>query len=164
MNQFLRLLDKAKVVVGLAPITPSSSTPDYISLKGYQKCTIIIVQDNATTVTGSAITVKQATDVANSLSDEKALAFDKRWTNADAAASDTLVETAVTSNTFTTQAVDNKNSIDVIEIDADDLDLDNNFDCVRAGTGNATAAVLAVIYILHAPRYAPSIAQSAITD
>lgn len=162
MQEFLELLAKGKVVVGLAPITPSSSTPDYVSMKGYQKLTVIIVQDNATTVTGSAITLKQASVVAGT--DEKALAFTKRWTNADVGASDTLVETAVTSNTFTTQAVDNKNSVDVLEVDADDLDADNNFDCVRVGTGNATAAVLAVIYILHGARYLPALDRSAITD
>lgn len=162
INEFLALLDKAKVVVGLAPITPSSSTPDYVSMKGYQKLTVIIVQDNGTTVTGSAITLLQATTVA--AGSAKALAFTKRWTCADVGAGDTLTETAVTSNTFTTQTVNDKNSIDVIEIDADDLDADNNFDCVRAGTGNAANTVLAVIYILHGPKYAPALDRSAITD
>lgn len=162
INEFLPLLDKGKVVTGLAPITPSTSTPDYVSMKGYQKLTVIIIADNATTVTGSAITLKQATVVAGT--DEKALAFTKRWTCADTGAADTLTETAVTSNTFTTQAVNNKNSIDIIEVDADDLDMDNNFDCVRAGAGDATAQVLAIIYILHGPKYAPALDRAAITD
>jgi len=162
INEFLALLDKAKVVVGLAPITPSSSTPDYVSMKGFQKLTVIIVTDNGTTVTGSAITLKQATVVAGT--DEKALAFSKRWVCADAAASDTLVETAVTSDTFTTLTTNDKNHLNVLEVDADDLDTDNNFDCVRVGTGNAANCVLAVIYILHGPKYAPALDRSAITD
>lgn len=162
MNEFLALLDKGKVVLGLAAVVPSTSTPDYVSLKAHQKLTVIIISKNATTVTGSAITLKQATTVA--AGSEKALAFTKRWTCADCTAADTLVETAVTANTFTTQAVNSKNSIDVIEVDADDLDADNNFDCVRAGTGDATAATLTVLYILHGPRYSPTIDRSTITD
>jgi len=161
-HQFLRLIDQAKVVVGLAPITPSTSTPDYVSLKNHQKLTVVIATDNAATVTGSAITLLQASDVA--ATGEKALAFDKRWTAANVATTDTLVETAVTSNTFTTQAVNNVNSLDVIEIDADDLDNDNSFDCVRVGTGNAVNTALCVLYILHGERYGSSIAQSAIVD
>lgn len=148
------LNEQAAIITGLAPITPSSSTPDYVSMKGFSKLTIIILQDNATTVTGSAITVKQATDVANSASDEKAVAFTKRWTNADTGAGAALTETTVSSNTFTTQAVDNKNSIDIIEIDENDLDVAGGFDCVRAGTGNATSAVLSVLYILWPAKYA----------
>jgi hypothetical protein len=162
MQEFLELLAKGKVVVGLAPITPSTSTPDYVSLKGYQKCTVIIVYDNGNTVTGSAITLKQATAVA--ATGEKALAFTKQWANADVGANDTLTETAVTSNTFTTDTTNAKNGIHVIEVDADDLDQDNNFDCLRAGTGDAANMVLAVIYILHGPRYAPTLDRSAITD
>lgn len=162
INPFLRLLDKAKVVTGLAPITPSSSTPDYVSMKGYQKCTVIIVADNATSVTGSAITLKQATAAAGT--GEKALPFTKQWANSDTGASDTLVEIAVTSNTFTLDDTDNKNLLHVIEVDADDLDQDNDFDCLRAGTADASGQVVAVIYILHCPRYAPALDRSAITD
>lgn len=159
-----RLVDKVKFVEGLAPRTPSSSTPDYVSLKNYNHLTILISADNATTVTGSAITVKQATAVAGT--GEKALSFAKAWRNIDTAAADTLAEFAVTSDTFTTDTTDNKNLMYVIEIDADDLDLDNGFDCVRAGTANATATVLSVVYLLSGPRYAGSVDDlpAAITD
>jgi len=162
MQEFLKLLDKGKVVLGLAPITPSTSTPDYVNLKGYQKCSVIIVYDNATSVTGSDITLKQATAVAGT--SEKALGFETQYANTDISANDTLTETDVTSDTFTTDDTDNKNGIHVIEVDADDLDRDNNFDCLRAGTGDAANTVLAVIYILHGPRYAPTLDRSAITD
>lgn len=132
------------IVTGLAPITPSTSTPDYVSLKGTIKFTAVIVVDNATTVTGSAITLKQATTVA--AGGEKALAFTLMWANVDTAAADTLTETAVTANTFTTAAVDNKNMIYIIEVDPADLDKDNNFDCIRVGAADATAAVLSITY------------------
>lgn len=158
------LVHQHKIVTGLAPITPSTSTPDYVSLKDYSHLTILIIADNATTVTGSAITVKQATAVAGT--SEKAVSFSTMWANTDTAASDTLVETAVTSDTFLTDATNNKNLLYVIEIDASDLDVDNGFDCVRAGTGDATATVLSVIYILSGARFSGDglISRSAITD
>lgn len=139
------LVEQAKVIAGLAHVTPSSSTPDYVSMKNAEKLTVIVYVKNATTVTGSAITLKQATAVAGT--GEKALAFDKMFANIDTAASDALVETAVTSNTFTTGTVDSKNMLYVMEIRSADLDTANGFDCVRAGTGNATNAGLSVMYI-----------------
>lgn len=164
MASGLRLVDKVKIVTGLAPITPSSSTPDYVSMKLYKHLTAIILCDNATTVTGSAITLKQATAVAGT--SEKALALTTYWANTDTDAGDTLSEATASSNTFTTDATNNKNLMYVLEVDADDLDLDNGFDCVRVGTGNATASVISVTYILSQPRYSGSVGDlpSAIVD
>lgn len=147
------LNEQAAIVTGLAPITPSSSTPDYVSMKGFSKLTIIITCDNATTVTGSAITVKQATDVGNSASDEKPVSFTKMWANIDTGAGWPFTQTAVSNDTFTTTDVDNKNSMYLIEIDENDLDVANGFDCVRAGTGNGTATVVSVVYVLWGAKY-----------
>ena len=141
-----RLREQAKIVTGLAPITPSTSTPDFVSLKGYEKLAIIILADNATTVTGSAITLLQSTVVAGT--DEKALEFDLMAANIDTDATDTLVETAVTSDTFTTDATNAKNLMYVIEVDPNDLDVANDFDCVRVGAGDAVASILSIAYIL----------------
>lgn len=158
----MRLVESTKIVAGLCPITPSTSTPDYVSMKDYRHFTAIIQVDNATTVTGSAITLKQATAVAGT--SEKALAFTKVWANTDIDASDALVETVVTSNTFTTDATNNKNLMYVIEVDASELDMANGFDCIRVGTGNATAAVVSVTYILSQPRYKGTTPPTAIVD
>lgn len=157
-----RFTSRNKIVMGLAPILPSTSTPDYVSLKEYDTCYIVIAVLNTTTVTGSAITVKQASAVAGT--GEKALAFTKVWQNIDCAAADTLAETTVTSNTFTTDTTNSKQLLYVIEINADMLDRDNGFDCIRAGTADATAAVLSVVYVLGSPRHAQANPPAAITD
>lgn len=160
-----RLTDIAKIVLG-SPIIGALATTngdcDYVSLKGYQRCTILIQVDNATTVTGAAITLKQATAVAGT--SEKALGFTTMWANTDCAAGDTLTETAVTSNTFTTDTTDAKNLMYVIEVAADDLDVANGFDCLRVDSLLMANAVGAVTYILHDARYASPVAVSAITD
>jgi hypothetical protein len=157
-----QLHEQAKIVTGLAPITPSSSTPDYVSMKSYGKLTAIISVDNGPTVTGSAITLKQATAVAGT--GEKALAFSKVWANTDVGAGDALTETAVSSDTFTTDTTDSKNLMYVLEVDASDLDLDNDFDCIRVGTADAANTFLSVTYILWDAKYAKSTPPSAIVD
>jgi hypothetical protein len=165
MEKGLKLVDVAKVVFG-SPIIGALATTngdcDYVSLKNFERLTIIIAVDNATTVTGGAVTLKQDVSVAGST--EKALAFDKMWANLDTAASDTLVETAVASNTFTTSTTDNKNLLYVIEVDASDLDVANGFDCVRVDVLSMANAVGIVQYILHGSRYSSPLDVPAITD
>lgn len=162
MRSSLLSIEKGDWREGLAPITPSSSTPLYVSMKNHKKLTVIISCDNATTVTGSAITLKQATAIAGT--SEKALSFSKMWANTDTAAGSTLTETTVTSDTFTTNTTNAKNLLYVIEVDATDLDMDNNFDCVRAGTGNAANTIICVLYYLHEPRFAPQLSAGVSTD
>ena len=156
-----RQIDKVRFVQALAPVLPSTSAGVYVSLKNYNHVTVLISVKNATTVTGSAITLKQATAVAGT--NEKELAFTKVWANIDTAASDNLVETAVVSNTFTTNSTNSKNLLYVIEVDTTDLDVTNGFDCFRVGLATGVAMVADVVYILSGARYA-SPTKSALTD
>jgi hypothetical protein len=147
-----KLVHRQHFVNALASTTPSSTTPPYVSLKGWNHLTVLITAKNGTTVTGSAIALKQATAVAGT--GEKALGFDAVFANLDAAAGDALTPTAVPSDTFTTDATDSKVLVYLIEVDADALDRSGGFDCVRVGTGNATSTTLNVTYILSGQRYA----------
>lgn len=156
------LHEMTKIVGGFFPATPSTSVPDYVSLKGYERCTIIVMIDNGATVTGTAITIKQAQAVANT--GEKALAFTKMWANVDPANTDTLTETTVSSNTFTSATTNNINMVYVMEVNADELDVANSFDCIRLGTGDAVNAVTSVLYILWPAKYAKATPPAAITD
>ena len=160
-----RLIDTAKIVFGsplIGALATTNGDCDYVSLKGYERATIVIAVDNATTVTGGAITLKQATAVAGT--SEKALAFASYFANIDTGASDTLTETTATSNTFTTDTTDNKNLLYVIEVHAADLDVANGFDCLRVDSLLMANAVGFVQYILHGARQASPLAISAITD
>lgn len=156
------MVEQVKFVQGLAPATPSTSVPDYVCMKQYHKLTIVIDIKNGATVTGTAITLKQAQAVANT--GEKALAFDKMWANLNTAASDTLVETAVSSNTFTSLTTNSLGLQYVIEVDPATLDVANGFDCVRLGTGDAVNAVTSVVYILWPAKYGKATPPSAIID
>lgn len=159
-----KMIDSCKIVNGIAPVAMATTAgdADYVSLKGFSGVSILLTVKNATTVTGCAVTLKQATAVAGT--SEKALAFTKMWQNIDTGAADTLAETAVTSNTFTTDTTNSKDLLYVMEIDAADLDVANGFDCVRLDGLLMANAVGAVTYVLHGPRYASALAVAAITD
>lgn len=166
MNPVGRLIDQIKPVMGCAPaaLTSTAGDGDYVSMKGYSKLTIVIAILNATTVTGGAITLKQATSVAGG--SEKALSFSKMYSNIDCAAADALTETAVVSDTFTTDSTNSKQLMYVIEVDAESLDQDNGFDCVRVDSASMANAVGSVLYLLWGARYAKPAGgmPSAITD
>lgn len=157
-----RLTDKVKIVMGCAPalLATTAGDGDWISMKGYRKCTLVIPILNATTVTGGAVTLLQATAVAGTSS--KALGFSTALRNIDCAAADALAAFAVTSDTFTTDATNSKQLMYVIDVDATSLDQANGFDCLRVDVASSAASVGCVLYILHPMRYSTS--PSAIID
>jgi len=146
-----RDLDTRIVEVGAVPIdtTGAAVTGDYVSLKNYRRLMIVISQ-GAWAGGTPAVTLKQATDVA--ASDEKALGFTYRWTKVGLTGT-TFTKTAVTSNTFNLPAV--ANTINVLIVDAMDLDADNGFDCVscQIASPGANADLISMVYILDEARY-----------
>jgi len=156
MNVNARLDEQVQTVVAAAGLLLTSTLGDttYVSMKNFARARITIVIADGTTVTGSTITLKQATAIAGT--SEKALAFTRMLANTDYAASKTMVETAVTNNTFTTQTTNSKDSVYIIDVDASDLDIANGFDCFRVDcTGHAATASrgCAVIYDLYGAKY-----------
>lgn len=157
-----KIAERCKVVTGFGPGTPSTTVADYVCLKNYGRCTILIQALNGSTVTGSAITLHQATAVANT--GEKGLAFSTMHANVDTAASDTLVETAVTSNTFTTATTNTKGLLYVIDVPASALDVANNYDCLTVKAATGVNTTLSITYLLSEPKYAKATPPSAIVD
>lgn len=158
----MKLVEKIGIETGVLPkdITGAAQVGDWISLKDYQHATVII-QQGAWAGGTPAVTLEQATAVAGT--SNKALAFSKRWTKVGVSGT-TFVETAVTSNTFNLPAV--ANTINVLEIDAADLDTDNGFDCfnVNIATPGSNADLLSVTYLLHGARYPQAVMPDAKVD
>ncbi len=123
----------------------------YVSMKNYRKVQVVIDILNATTVTGAAVTLKQATAVAGT--GEKALAFTRMLANIDVGAAQTMVETAVVSSTFTTDATNSKRLRYVIDVDSETLDTANGFDCFRVDCTGAVASLGTVTYLMYGARY-----------
>ena len=122
---------------------------DWISMKGYQKLQFLIITE-AWAAGTSAITLNQATDVAGT--GAKALTYAKHWlsTTYSLEAAPLWVQTAGTLTLPNTA-----NQAYLIEVDADSLDADNAFDCVKIifGTPGANNDYLQCIAILSEPRY-----------
>jgi hypothetical protein len=150
-------LDEQVVTIQAAAdllLTTTVGDTKYVSLKNFRKISIHIDIANGTTVTGSTITLKQATAVAGT--NEKALGFTRMLANIDTGASQTMVETAVTNNTFVTDTTNSKNLKYIIDVDADALDVSGGFDCIRLdGTGHAATSSrgVNVTYHLYGARY-----------
>lgn len=160
-----QLIEQVKIVTGVACTAPSTTTPDYVSLKNYDRCCILISVKNGSTVTGSAITVKQASAVANT--GEKALAFSTAYRALNTGAggnTDVLSSFTVSSNTFTTNSTNSLEHLYAIEVLASDLDVTNSFDCIRLGTGDSVNSTLNVLYVLYPPKFQSGTLPSAITD
>jgi hypothetical protein len=137
-----------------AALTTTVGDCVYVSMKNYRRLRVTIDVLNATTVTGGTVTLKQATAVAGT--SEKALAFTRMLANIDVGASQVMVETAVSNNTFVTDTTNSKRLRYVIDVDADDLDSANSFDCFRVDVTGMANAVGNVVYDLYGARYLTS--------
>lgn len=157
-----RLVELMGFEVAILPkdTTGAAQVGDYICLKNYQHVTIVIMQ-GAWAGGTSAVTLVQATAVAGTA--EKALAFTKRWTKVGVTGT-TFVETAVTASTFDLPAV--ANTMNVLEIDADMLDVTNGFDCLALKTASpaSNADLVTALYILHGARYPQAVMLDAKVD
>src|SRR5262245_48737120 len=131
INPNALLIEQVKVVTGVSPVTPAGTTPDYVSLKGCTRCCVLISVRNATTVTGSAITLLQAQDVSGA--NNKALAFTTAYrclNTGTGGTTDAFAAFAVSGNTFTTDSTNSQEHLYAIEVQNTDLDVANNFDCL----------------------------------
>lgn len=142
------------VYAGSALTTVALNPAQYVSLKNVNWVTVLVEIMNATTVTGRAVTLKQATAVAGT--GVKALAFSRMWQNIDCAAGNVLAETAVTSNTFTSDTTNSKRLLYVIEVDPATLDTANSFDCFAVDVTAGAASGVDVVYLLSMKYAAPT--------
>lgn len=151
----VRLVDRYDIVEMFGAATPSTSTSQWVDLALFSHLTIIIDVINASTVTGSAITLSQAKNVSGGSS--KALAFSTQFQNILAGSTDALTATVVNSNTFTTLTTNSAHALYIIEVQDTDLDLNNNFTCVQVALATGVACTITVLGILY-PRYGGNVA------
>jgi hypothetical protein len=135
---------------------PSTTTTLWLDMAYYSQLSFYILVKNATTVTGSAITLNQATNVLGTSS--KALAYNNYFSAvglfaAQTAASDVWTQTTGISGTFTTSTTNSNLYAYLIEVHDTDLDLNNGFTCVQAALATAVATTIAVFVLAGVARY-----------
>jgi hypothetical protein len=160
-------VEQAQIVPAFVPVNlaTAANAGDWVSMKNYARCTIVIVAGAGTAPDDIVVTLQQATAVAGT--GNKALNFSRIDVKqgADLATIGdftTVTQTAGTSYTEGTSA--ETQNLWVIEVKAEDLDEANGFDCVQASIADVgTAAKVGVaLYILWGARYLPPL--SAIAD
>jgi len=156
-------VENLKVVYGSEPKNYSGITgnSDYVSLKNYDRAACVI-QTGAWAGGTAAVTLTQAQDVSGT--GAKALSFAAQWTYQSTGFTiDALTRTAVSSDTFNLATV---NTLYVIELEASDLDLANNFDCFRVSIASpgANNDFYGVMIYLYGCRYPQATPPSAIVD
>lgn len=144
---------------------------DWVSLKGYGKVGILFVKEAGTAGDDPTLTLQQASDVAGT--GVKVLnAIDTYWIKQAATSLASTGTFTKTTQTADEQIVFNATSaeqslIAYFEIDAEDLDVDNGFDCIRVNVAlaaNGGPQWGTCLYFLMDPRYPQATSLSAIAD
>lgn len=159
------------IVPAIVPLDlQTARTGDWVSLKNAQGVCIVFFKGAGTAGDDPTLTFQQATDVAGTSA--------KNLTVVTAVHKKQGTLTAVGTWTTSTQAAAatyagdgtsaEEQAVYVIEIEADELDVDNGFDCINVSCSDVgtNAQLGCALYILYGLRYggAPSTLLSAIAD
>jgi hypothetical protein len=158
----MMMSEECKFVAALGPLIPTGAGTAWVSLKLYNKVTVLISALNGTTVTPATVSLSQAQNVSGL--NAKALPFTNVRANLDTSVNDTLVDTPVVSNTFSLGAVNLKQMIYEITIDETMLDINGFFRCLHVNIGAATAQTVSVLYVLWPAKVGRGTPPSAVVD
>lgn len=161
-------VNHCQVVPAIIPVNlaTAANNGDWVSMRGYKKCVVVVYKDAGAAGEPPVITLQQATAVAGTSA--KALNFTKIWTKVGTltgVGTYTLV-TQAAGNTYTDTGNGDKQAVYIIEIDAAQLDSNNNFDCVQVSIPDvgSTAQIGCAFYILTEPSYPQETVENAIVD
>lgn len=170
--QMSRLLERVQIVEGFKAVDlqAAANNGDYVSLENYGGVLILFHSAVGTAGDDPTLTVQQAQDVAGA--GVKALNFtriDRKQAATDLSGTGQWTKTTqAAANTYTEATAAEQDLLWAVDIQADELDVDNGFDCVRATVADigANAQLGMLLYLLYDPRYptAPENMLSAIVD
>ena len=163
------LLEIMNIQPVILPVDSQSAANNgaVLSLKGYAGVCLVLFKKAGTAGDDPVFTVTQAQAIAGT--GEKALDFTRIYSKLHA----TTVPGLFTrvdqdaGNTYTDDTAAEKSGMIAVDIKAEDLDVDNGFDCVRLAipdTGSAGAQLIAGFAILYGPRHAGAGMISPIAD
>ena len=174
MGPNTRLLEQTQIVWGFGPVNmvTAANTGDAVSLKNYRRCLVLFVKGIGTAGDDPTLTVLQGTDVA--FGTNKALTFTDIFVKADLTSLNQIGQwtqvTQAAANTYVDTTHAEQAAIYAVEFKAEDLDIKNNYDCIRASVADvgtaANTQLGTLLYILSDPIFsdAPENMASAIVD
>lgn len=163
------LVEEAQIVVAIVPVDSqtAANNGDWVSLKNFERCTVVFVKAAGVAGDDPVITLRQARDVSGT--DAKALNFTridaKVGVQTGIGAFTTVTQAAA--NTYTDATSAEAQGLFVIEFKAEDLDVNGGFDCVQLqipDTGTGGAQLITALYVLRGGKFNPALATSAIVD
>jgi len=162
------LAEEAQIAAGFLPVdlATAGASGDWISLKNFRHIAIVLFRAAGAVGEPAVITVQQAQDVAGT--GAKALNFTRVDTKSGAdifAVGQFTKVTQASANTYSAVGgAGNTQAIVLVEFNAEDLDVEGGFDCIRATIADvgSTAQLAAMLYVLTQPRFTPP--SSAIVD
>lgn len=156
MSGNVNILEMVQIQPAFEPLSLTTArTGDVVSMKNYRRCLVLFVKGIGTAGQDPTITLAQGTDVA--FGTNKVLNFTTIYEKADLT---TLADvgqwtkiTQAAANTYTDATAAEKALLWAIDIKAEDLDVANDYDCIRASIGDVgTASQLGtVLYLLYDP-------------
>ncbi len=153
------IIEFGQIEAAAVPIDTTSAAVagDWMSFANYDHCDIVIIQ-GAWAGGTPAVTLDEAKT--NAGGDTQDLSFTYYYSKT-ALTGTTWAKTAVTSDTFNLTAV--ANIITVIPIDADHLDVDDDYDFFQLSIASpgANADLICAMYLFSRPRFAGASAVSA---
>jgi hypothetical protein len=164
-------LEQVQVVTGFSPIALTTArTADVVSMKNYRRCTVLFSKGIGGAGEDPTITILQGTNVA--FGTNKALDFTTVYVKQDPTSIGDVGQwtkvTQAAANTYTDATSGEQEALWAVQFKAEDLDIDNNYDCIRASIGDvgSVSQIGALYYFLSDPVFedAPQSMASAIVD
>lgn len=174
----MHFAEKNQVVMLIQPIdlAAGANTGDWVCMKGYGRCAIILIKEPGTAGSDPTLTFLQASSVAGSNSkalnvtdirkkqaatDLTAVGTYTKSTSASPASNDTF-----STNTWTNSDLAEQSAIVIADFKAEDLDIANGFDCLSLTIADVgtTGEIGCVIAVLHEPRNLKETLDSAIIN
>lgn len=163
------LVEEAQIVSAIVPVDSQAgaNNGDWVSMKGYDRLSIIVFKAAGVAGDDPVITVRQATDVAGTSA--KALNFTRidAKVGAQTGIGQFTTVTQAAGNTYTDAVSAEAQGLFVVEFKSEDLDVNSGFDCVQLSipdTGAGGAQLLCGLYVLRGARYGSQPLPSAIVD
>lgn len=168
----VRLLEDIEISSAFHQDMNSDADGDYVSLKNYHRCGILISKEAGTAGDDISIKLQQATDVAGTSA--KALNFNHLYAKVPATAETWTKYTFTATDDLDTVSVggtdllaDDQSALFYVDIRAQDLDVDNGFDCLHVfieGDDLSNSCEGCGEYILYQARQSGATPLTAITD
>lgn len=160
MGRFGSLLEEVMFCEGFLPVDTQTAdnNGDWVSLEHYGRCLVVFYKNTGTASDDPTLTINQASS--NTGTGSKALNFTviyRKQAATNTQSTGTWTRTTQTAaNTYTNGTSAEQALFWVVDIDARDLDVANNFKFIQgavADTGSAGAQVGCLFYALYQPRY-----------